>query len=99
MLSPSFYSFVRFQIENNKAVLDAGFSHDWLIYTMARSFKYSIYHDSSSKILYRQHSSNVQGSLIGFKGFCIGLRTYGLIGITVKSYLIVISLKIHPMRL
>jgi rhamnosyltransferase len=68
MLSSSFYSFVKSQIESNKAVLDAGFSHDWLIYTMARSFKYSIYHDSSSKILYRQHSSNVQGALTGIQG-------------------------------
>ena len=68
MLSPSFYSFVRFQIKNNRNVLDGVFSHDWLIYSMARSFKYSIYHDSSSKILYRQHSSNVQGSLAGIQG-------------------------------
>jgi hypothetical protein len=68
MLSSSFYSFVRSQIESNKVVLDADFSHDWLIYTMARSFKYSIYHDSSSKILYRQHSLNVQGSLTGIQG-------------------------------
>lgn len=68
MLSPSFYSFVKSQIKNNKDVLDVMFSHDWLIYTMARSFKYSIYHDPSSKILYRQHSSNVQGSLTGIQG-------------------------------
>ena len=68
MLSPSFYSFVKSQIESNKDVLDVGFSHDWLIYTMARSFKYRIYHDSSSKILYRQHTSNVQGSLAGIQG-------------------------------
>ena len=68
MLSPSFYSFVKYQIESNKDVLDVGFSHDWLIYTMARSFKYRIYHDSSSKILYRQHTSNVQGSLAGIQG-------------------------------
>ena len=64
----SFYSFVKSQIESNKDVLDGGFSHDWLIYTMARSFKYRIYHDSSSKILYRQHTSNVQGSLAGIQG-------------------------------
>ena len=68
MLSPSFYSFVKSRIESNKDVLDVGFSHDWLIYTMARSFKYRIYHDSSSKILYRQHTSNVQGSLAGIQG-------------------------------
>ena len=68
VLSPSFYCFVRCRIESNKDVLDAGFSHDWLIYTMARSFKYRIYHDSCSNILYRQHSSNVQGSLAGIQG-------------------------------
>lgn len=68
ILSPSFYSFVKRQIEKNKDVLDDGFSHDWLIYTIARSYKYIIYHDSSSKILYRQHSSNVQGSLAGIQG-------------------------------
>ena len=68
MLSPSFYSFVKSKIDDNKEVLDVGFSHDWLIYTMARSFKYRIYHDSSSKIFYRQHTSNVQGSLSGIQG-------------------------------
>lgn len=68
ILSPSFYAFVKSQIESHKDILDDGFSHDWLIYTMARSFKYIIYHDSSSKILYRQHRLNVQGSLTGIQG-------------------------------
>ena len=68
VLSKSFFAFVRSQISDNRDVLDTRFSHDWLIYTIARSFKYSIYHDSSSKILYRQHSLNVQGSLTGIQG-------------------------------
>ena len=68
VLSPSFFTFVQKKIVENKLILEAGFSHDWLIYTLARSHEYTIYHDKNSYILYRQHANNVQGSLRGLRG-------------------------------
>ena len=44
------------------------FSHDWLIYTLARTSGRKIFHDSKSHILYRQHDTNVQGAATGLGG-------------------------------
>ena len=68
VLSQSFFTFVQEKIVANKSILEAGFSHDWLVYTLARSHEFSIYHDKNSYILYRQHANNVQGSLLGLRG-------------------------------
>lgn len=50
------------------------FSHDWMIYTFARINELSIYHDPHPKIHYRQHDSNVQGSLVGVSGLIYRLQ-------------------------
>lgn len=57
----------RWYFENN-------FSHDWLIYTLARVNNLKIFHDKVPKILYRQHANNVQGSLVGIPGVVYRLR-------------------------
>lgn len=44
------------------------FSHDWLIYTLARTSDRKIFHDSESHIRYRQHAANVQGAATGLGG-------------------------------
>lgn len=57
----------RWYFENN-------FSHDWLIYTLARVNNLKIFHDKVPKILYRQHANNVQGSLVGIPGVVYRLQ-------------------------
>jgi rhamnosyltransferase len=39
------------------------FSHDWLIYAIARHHKYKVFIDSKSYMLYRIHDNNVHGKL------------------------------------
>ena len=50
------------------------YSHDWIIYTISRSYGYSWARDSESRILYRQHASNLHGATIGFSGVIKRLR-------------------------
>lgn len=50
------------------------FSHDWLIYTLARTSGKKIFHDSESHILYRQHATNVQGAATGLGGVIYRLK-------------------------
>lgn len=51
------------------------FSHDWLIYTLARTSERKIFHDSKSRILYRQHAANVQGAATGLSGVIYRLKS------------------------
>ena len=51
------------------------FSHDWLIYTLARTSGRKIFHDSKSHILYRQHDTNVQGAATGLGGVIYRLKS------------------------
>lgn len=50
------------------------FSHDWLVYTIARSRNASIFHDPRPMIRYRQHAMNVQGASAGIGGVFYRLR-------------------------
>jgi rhamnosyltransferase len=50
------------------------FSHDWLIYTVARANCLNIFHDCVPRVKYRQHSSNVQGAITGLGGILYRLR-------------------------
>jgi rhamnosyltransferase len=43
-------------------------SHDWLVYAICRNAGLKWVHDTSSNILYRQHSSNAWGSNTGING-------------------------------
>jgi len=72
-LSPRFFSIVK------STFLDpwygtSGFSHDWLIYTLVRANDMLFHHDPIPRVLYRQHSSNVQGAAAGFDGFLYRLK-------------------------
>ena len=50
------------------------FSHDWLVYTIARANKLKIHHDPIPKIFYRQHDHNVQGALSGLSGMTYRMK-------------------------
>lgn len=50
------------------------FSHDWLIYSIARSHDCEIFHDQNHYIWYRQHGSNVQGAARGLKGILYRIK-------------------------
>ena len=54
------------------------FSHDWLVYTVARSEGMQIFHDSEASIFYRQHAGNVQGAAAGASGIAYRLRNIGV---------------------
>lgn len=67
-ISPKLYNLVQNELFNSW-YNENDFSHDWLIYTIARLHEMQIIHLSDAHIKYRQHSTNVQGSLSGLKGF------------------------------
>jgi len=71
------YNLVRILKDNLRSdnwYFENDFSHDWMIYTFARINELSIYHDPNPKIYYRQHTNNVQGSLVGVLGVMYRLR-------------------------
>lgn len=51
-----------------------GFSHDWTIYALCRSFGYAWYQDKNAYIFYRQHAANSFGALPSFGGLLARLR-------------------------
>lgn len=74
-MSPRLFAALRafiYESEINFESLD--FSHDWLIYTFARSNGFLIYHDPTPRIDYRQHDANVQGAAYGPRGVLFRLR-------------------------
>ena len=52
----------------NQKYCHIGLSHDWLIYAICRSHGLSWFQDETTRILYRQHSSNAYGALPGIIG-------------------------------
>lgn len=63
----SFY-FVKKKINDNTKSIWSGFSHDWLIYAITRSYGFKWVIDKSANILYRQHAQNQQGARVGLSG-------------------------------
>jgi rhamnosyltransferase len=45
-----------------------GFSHDWTIYALCRSFDFRWFQDAQAHIFYRQHSLNAFGAMPNYKG-------------------------------
>ena len=72
-LSPRLFSIVKSTF-SDPWYGTSGFSHDWLIYTLVRANNMSFHHDPTPRVLYRQHSSNVQGAAVGFGGFVYRLK-------------------------
>ena len=68
VLSRQLINKIKIQIADNFDSCDQAISHDWLIYAIARSYKYKWYLDSGVYIKYRQHANNVQGALSGLSG-------------------------------
>jgi rhamnosyltransferase len=68
VLSRQLINKIKAQIADNFESCDQAISHDWLIYAIARSYKYKWCLDSRAYIKYRQHANNVQGALSGFSG-------------------------------
>lgn len=75
-ISPELYQLLRSELKSAWYVQN-GFSHDWLIYTLARSNNFNIFHDNNPQVEYRQHSTNVQGSLKGLPGFLYRISNIG----------------------
>lgn len=62
---------------NIKRICDdppTGFSHDWTIYALCRSFGQKWHHDKEAHIFYRQHGLNSFGALPSYKGLLARLR-------------------------
>lgn len=72
-MSMGLFSEVRSIIGNNWFETN-DFSHDWLVYTVARSRDLRIHHRSSPLVLYRQHDNNVQGASYGISGLLYRLK-------------------------
>jgi rhamnosyltransferase len=51
-----------------------GFSHDWSIYAICRSFGENWVHDTQAYIFYRQHSLNAFGAMPSYRGLFERLR-------------------------
>lgn len=66
-LSPRLYTLVKGFI-SDAWFREHHFSHDWLVYSIARSRNCEIFHDQNYYIWYRQHSTNVQGAARGLHG-------------------------------
>lgn len=54
------------RLKNDSVQQLSCYSHDWLIYSISRSFGTKWSRDSISKIKYRQHSKNLHGGAVGF---------------------------------
>ncbi len=76
VLSSSLANKIQAVIQENPGNCNRAISHDWLIYAIARSYKYKWCLDSGSYVKYRQHDNNVQGALSGISGYMDRLRRF-----------------------
>ena len=69
VLSNKAMSIVKEKIGLDHSKFPNGFSHDWLIYAICRSYHILWFFDENALIKYRQHDNNVYGALPGIVGF------------------------------
>jgi rhamnosyltransferase len=60
---------IQLMLQEQRALVNTIYMHDWLIYAFVRSKKYRWFIDDNSYILYRQHKHNVIGVNIGINAF------------------------------
>jgi len=74
VITKRLFVYIRHVFDKNRDLVSAVFHHDWLIYAVARSAKFSWFIRDEPLVRYRQHENNETGARIGLKSISIRLK-------------------------